>query len=154
VELEEIESKYDMRWIRKDRIYHCVSEVPCRIIAMVGKDFQILALHRDGSESSHTVARESLKHEPCHCFAECRAFERFEKPRPSLAISPEQPKPWYLHVSKLGEAECECGTSIRHNYCLACNHDIHDACHGPECCCECPCLGKRNRRGHSDAKTI
>jgi hypothetical protein len=37
----------------------------------------------------------------------------------------------------------ECGIVSKHNVCLGCAHKQHEECHGPECCCECSCKGKR-----------
>lgn len=54
-----------------------------------------------------------------------------------------KPKPSWAHRLNLDTLICECGIKTKHNRCMACNHKDHEECHGPKCCCECPCKGKK-----------
>ena len=77
----ELRMKYDMRWERPDRTYQCVNSIPCRLVAKVGEKVRIAALLKSGHEREHIVKQESLRHDPCHCFGECRALEYIGFPR-------------------------------------------------------------------------
>lgn len=55
---------------------------------------------------------------------------------------------WYNHVMKAETGLCSCGIKLQNNRCLACIHKVHESCHGPKCCCECPCKGKKNPANH------
>jgi len=69
------EEKYPMIWNRVSRKGYCfTAKIPCRVL-QVGKRIKIAALLVDGRERNHFVEPESLKHSPCHCFAQCRALE-------------------------------------------------------------------------------
>ena len=73
------EKKYPMVWMRTSRRGYCfTANIPCRILEIRGKRVRIAALLVDGLERNHLVEERSLKHSPCHCFAECRALDKFK----------------------------------------------------------------------------
>jgi hypothetical protein len=78
---DDLRMKYDMRWQRPDRTYQCVSSIPCRLVAKIGERVRIAALLKNGKEREHVVRQKNLRHDPCMCFAECRALERIGFPR-------------------------------------------------------------------------
>lgn len=66
-----------MIWKRTAYRGYCfTARIPCRALGRVGKRIRIAALLCDGSERIHLVKEESLEHDPCQCFARCRALER------------------------------------------------------------------------------
>lgn len=71
--------KYPMIWNRKSTKGYCfTARIPCRVLEMRGSRVRIAALLVDGRERNHLVEETSLQHDPCHCFAECRALEKFK----------------------------------------------------------------------------
>jgi len=78
------EEKYPMIWLRPNRRGYCfTASIPCRMIERAGKRIRISALLVGGDEKQVLVDQASLRHVPCRCFAECRAFERLDrKPSP------------------------------------------------------------------------
>lgn len=74
------EKKYPMIWKKVSRRGYCfTARIPCRIIERTGKRIRIAALLAMGGEKITVVDQKSLEHDPCHCFSECRAFERLDK---------------------------------------------------------------------------
>lgn len=74
------ENKYPMIWERASTRGYCfTARIPCRVIRMAGKRVEIAALLVNGNERIHRVKEENLRHDPCHCFAHCRALEPFKK---------------------------------------------------------------------------
>ncbi len=72
--------KYPMVWKRVNRTgYFFTAEIPCRILEIGQKRVKIAALLAKGGEKETSVKKENLRHEPCECFAECRALELFER---------------------------------------------------------------------------
>lgn len=79
--------KYPMIWKRTSRKGYCfTARIPCRVLEMRGSRVRIAALLVSGLERNHLVDETSLQHDPCHCFAECRALDKFKgkivKPHP------------------------------------------------------------------------
>ena len=74
------EKKYPMIWKRTSNRGYCfTARIPCRVIKMDGKRVEIAALLIGGAERIHRVKEENLVHDPCMCFAHCRALEKFKK---------------------------------------------------------------------------
>lgn len=74
------EQKYPMIWNRANTRGYCfTARIPCRVLKVAGKRIEIAALLVGGAERIHRVKEENLKHQPCHCFAECRALEKVKK---------------------------------------------------------------------------
>ena len=80
--------KYPMIWKRVSKKGYCfTARIPCRMIERVGKRIRIAALLAAGGEKMTVVKQENLVHDPCHCFAECRAFERLDR-KPPMPVVP------------------------------------------------------------------
>lgn len=77
--MEYDEEKYDMTWRRVDNTYQFTHRIPCRVIGTTTKRIRIAALLRNGKERNHLVEVESLVHDPCWCFAECRVIGDLKK---------------------------------------------------------------------------
>jgi hypothetical protein len=76
------QTKYPMIWKRTSSRGYCfTAHIPCRMIRRAGKKILIAASLVNGKERIHRVNPESLKHEPCECFGECRALEYLDRPR-------------------------------------------------------------------------
>lgn len=72
--------KYPMVWRKVSTRGYCfTAEIPCRILEIGQKRVKISALLAKGGEKETFVKKENLRHDPCHCFGECRALELFER---------------------------------------------------------------------------
>lgn len=70
------ENKYPIIWKRTSSKGYCfTARIPCRIVGTSAKRVRIAALLMKGDERYHTVQMESLIHDPCNCYAECRVIE-------------------------------------------------------------------------------
>lgn len=73
------EEKYPMIWLRPNRRGFCfTASIPCRMLERSGKRIKIAALLVGGGEKERLVDQTDLRHVPCRCFSECRAFERLD----------------------------------------------------------------------------
>lgn len=76
------QEKYPMIWKRTTSKGYCfTARIPCRMIRNTGKRIEIAALLIGGKERIHRVEPSSLVHDPCHCFAECKAISKLDGPK-------------------------------------------------------------------------